>query len=185
MNISRTLAVVLATFVPAIASAQINQIFGAIHTAQYAITEAKNLVPQQNTPQQQGTQPANRPAPCSVNCPLDPADQAKYDAMQRSSQQEAKTQRDEATKVAATCPALVDDKYNIAERFIRCRNQGLTMPQQMAFVGAMPVLVQAYMASMVQDVYEDNVTSPAKGAAITDYYEGCYKRGTPCVRRKW
>ncbi|MDN4574797.1 hypothetical protein DBB29_19530 [Pandoraea cepalis] len=115
----------------------------------------------------------------------DAADIAKYKASQQRGQQEARAQSDQAMKVAAACPALVDEKYNVAERFIRCRNQGISMPQQMAFVGAMPILAQAYMASMVQDIYEDNVTSPAKGKAITDYYDGCYRRGTPCVRRRW
>ncbi|TCK95582.1 hypothetical protein B0G74_2209 [Paraburkholderia sp. BL9I2N2] len=83
------------------------------------------------------------------------------------------------------CPDLTNAKFNSAERIIRCRNKGLTEEQQMTLVGGLPVLAQAYAASMVQDVYEDNVTDPGRGKAISDYYNGCLQRGTPCARRKW
>ncbi|WP_281718915.1 hypothetical protein [Pandoraea apista] len=196
MKLARIIAVAAAFSAP-VAHAQLNQILGVIQSAQSAATQAAQVLPQQ--PEQVATQSqdstyrsqveqkaaAGRQRAQQMVADQDAADIAKYKASQQRGQQEAKAQRDEATKVAAACPTLVDEKYNIAERFIRCRNQGLTMPQQMTFVGAMPVLAQAYMASMVQDIYEDNVTSPAKGAAITDYYDGCYRRGTPCVRRKW
>lgn len=196
MKLARIFAVAAAFSAP-VAHAQLNQILGVIQSAQSAATQAAQVLPQQSgqvaTQSQDATYRSQveqkaatgRQRAQEMVAEQDAADIAKYKASQQRGQQEAKAQRDEATKVAAACPTLVDEKYNIAERFIRCRNQGLTMPQQMTFVGAMPVLAQAYMASMVQDIYEDNVTSPAKGAAITDYYDGCYRRGTPCVRRKW
>lgn len=115
----------------------------------------------------------------------DAKDIAKYRASQQRGQQEAQQQFNDAKKSGAACRTLLDQNLPIAERFIRCRNQGLTEPQEMAFVGAMPALAQAYMASMVQDVFEDNVTDPARGKQITDYYDACYRRGTPCVRPKW
>ncbi|WP_322009754.1 hypothetical protein [Paraburkholderia sp. J12] len=115
----------------------------------------------------------------------DAKDIAKYKASQQRDQQEAQQQFEEAKKSAGACRTLLDQKLPIAERFIRCRNQGMTEQQEMAFVGAMPVLAQAYMGSMVQDVFEDGVTDPARGKQITDYYDACYRRGTPCVRPKW
>ncbi|WP_321942744.1 hypothetical protein [Paraburkholderia tropica] len=115
----------------------------------------------------------------------DAKDIAKYRASQQRDQQQAQQQFNDAKKSAAACRTLLDQNMPIAERFIRCRNQGMTEPQEMAFVGAMPVLAQAYMASMVQDVFEDDVTNPARGKAITDYYDACYRRGTPCARPKW
>lgn len=115
----------------------------------------------------------------------DAKDVAKYKESQQRDQQQAEQQFNDAKKSAAACRTLLDQKLPIAERFIRCRNQGLTEQQQMAFVGAMPVLAQAYIASMVQDVYEDNVTDPGRGKVITDYYDACYRRGAPCVRPKW
>lgn len=83
------------------------------------------------------------------------------------------------------CPDLTNGKYNSGERIIRCRNRGLTEEQQMTFVGGLPILAQAYAASMVQDIYEDNVTDPMRGKAISDYYNACLQRGTPCARPKW
>lgn len=55
----------------------------------------------------------------------------------------------------------------------------------MIFVGGLPVMAQAYAASMVQDIYEDDIVDPSKGKAISDYYNGCMQRATPCVRPKW
>ncbi|WP_321867032.1 hypothetical protein [Paraburkholderia tropica] len=115
----------------------------------------------------------------------DAKDIAKYRASQQRDQQQAQQQLNDAKKSAAACRTLLDQNMPIAERFIRCRNQGLTEQQQMAFVGAMPVTAQPYIASMVQDVFEDDVTNPARGKAITDYYDACYRRGTPCARPKW
>ncbi|MBT2794746.1 hypothetical protein [Paraburkholderia strydomiana] len=192
MKISRVSAVVLAASLPIIAHAQLTQMFGAIHTAQYAITKAKNLVPEQDTAQQQTQQaqqqridyPNQRP-PCYANCPLDAEDKQKYEAMQQRGQQQAQQQIDAARKVIDMCPDLKDSRLISGERIIRCRNKGLTEEQQMTVVGAMPVLAQAYAASMVQDIYEDNITDPRKGKAIADYYNGCLQRGTPCARPKW
>lgn len=94
-------------------------------------------------------------------------------------------QLDAARKIASVCPDLTNGKYNSGERIIRCRNRGLTEEQQMTFVGGLPILAQAYAASMVQDIYEDNVTDPMRGKAISDYYNACLQRGTPCARPKW
>ncbi|MFM0504290.1 hypothetical protein [Paraburkholderia caffeinilytica] len=192
MNISRISAVVLTALVPIAAHAQLSQIFGAIHTAQYAITEAKNLVPQQDTAQQQAQQAQQQRIdylkqhpPCNANCPLDAQDKQKYEAMQQRDQQQAQQQIDAARKVIDMCPDLKDSKFNSAERIIRCRNKGLTEEQQMTVVGGLPVLAQAYVASMLQDIYEDNITDPGRGKAISDYYNGCLQRGTPCARPKW
>ena len=115
----------------------------------------------------------------------DAKDIAKYKESQQRDQQQAQQQLDAARKVAGMCPDLTNAKFNSAERIIRCRNKGLTEDQQMTVVGGLPVLAQAYAASMVQDVYEDNVTDPGRGKAISDYYNGCLQRGTPCARPKW
>lgn len=115
----------------------------------------------------------------------DAKDIAKYKESQQREQQQAQQQLDAARKIAGMCPDLTETKFNVAERMIRCRNKGLTEQQQMTFVGGLPVLAQAYAASMVQDIYEDNVTNPGRGKAISDYYNDCLQRGTPCARPKW
>lgn len=191
MKISR-ISIVLAIIVPAVAHAQMNQIFGAIHSAQYAVTEVKNLMPQQDTAQQQAQQAQQQRIdylkqhpPCNANCPLDAEDKQKYEAMQHRDQLQAQQQLDAAQKMAGICPDLVNAKYNRAEQFIRCRNKGMSEEQEMTYVGGFPVLAQAYLSSMVQDVFEDNVTDPGRGKAITDYYIACAQSGTPCARRKW
>ncbi|PXX13590.1 hypothetical protein C7399_114159 [Paraburkholderia tropica] len=191
MRISR-ISIVLAIIAPAVAHAQINQIFGALHSAQYAVTEVKNLMPQQDSAQQQAQQAQQQRIdylkqhpPCNANCPLDAEDKQKYEAMQHRDQQQAQQQLDAAQKIAGICPDLVNTKYNRAEQFIRCRNNGMSEEQEMTYVGGFPVLAQAYLSSMVQDVYEDNVTDPRRGKAITDYYLSCAQRGTPCARPKW
>ncbi|MCA8379475.1 hypothetical protein LGN22_11360 [Burkholderia cenocepacia] len=191
MRISR-ISIVLAIIAPAVANAQMNQIFGAIHSAQYAVTEVKSLIPQQDTAQQQAQQAQQQRidylkqhSPCNANCPLDADDKQKYEAMQRRDQQQGQQQLDAARKIAGMCPDLTNSKINSGERIIRCRNKGLTEEQQMTFVGGLPVMAQAYAASMVQDIYEDNVTDPNRGKAISDYYNACLQRGTPCVRQKW
>ncbi|WP_186222577.1 hypothetical protein [Burkholderia gladioli] len=191
MKISR-ISIALAIIAPAIAHAQMNQIFGAIHSAQYAVTEVKNLMPQQDTAQQQAQQAQQQRIdylkqhpPCNANCPLDAEDKQKYEAMQHRDQQQAQQQLDAAQKIAGICPDLVNAKYNRAEQFIRCRNKGMSEEQEMTYVGGFPVLAQAYLSSMVQDVFEDNVTDPGRGKAITDYYIACAQSGAPCARRKW
>ncbi|HGL5383454.1 hypothetical protein [Burkholderia orbicola] len=192
MNISRISVVVLAVIAPAVAHAQMNQIFGAIHSAQYAVTEVKNLMPQQDTAQQQPQQTQQQRVdyqkqhtPCNANCPLDAEDKQKYEVMQHRDQQQAQQQLDAAKKMAGICPDLANTKYNRAEQFIRCRNKGMSEEQEMTYVGGFPVLAQAYLSSMVQDVFEDNVTDPGRGKAITDYYIACAQSGAPCARRKW
>lgn len=191
MKLTRIFIVAGAFAAPA-AHAQINQILGVIHSAQSAITQTAQVQPQQDTAQLQAQQAQQQRIDyqtqhpvCNANCPLDPADKAKYEAQQQRDQNGAQQQADAARKIAGMCPDLTDAKFNVAERIIRCRNKGLTEPQQMTFVGGLPVLAQAYAASIVQDVYEDGVTDPGRGKTISDYYEGCYKRGTPCVRPKW
>lgn len=191
MRISR-ISIVLAIIAPAVAHAQMNQIFGVIHSAQYAVTEVKNLMPQQDTAQQQAQQAQQQRIdylkqhpPCNANCPLDAEDKQKYEAMQRSDQQQAQQEVGAAKKIMNICPDLTNAKYNRAEQFILCRNKGMSEEQEMTFVGGFPLLAQAYLSSMVQDVYEDNVTDPGRGKAITDYYLACAQRGTPCARRKW
>ncbi|CAJ3697878.1 Uncharacterised protein [Burkholderia pseudomallei] len=191
MRISQIL-LVLAIISPVIAHAQMNQIFGAIHSAQYAVTEVKNLMPQQDTAQQQPQQTQQQRidyqkqhTPCNANCPLDAEDRQKYEAMQHRDQQQAQQQLDAAKKMAGICPDLANTKYNRAEQFIRCRNKGMSEEQEMTYVGGFPVLAQAYLSSMVQDVFEDNVTDPGRGKAITDYYIACAQSGAPCARRKW
>lgn len=115
----------------------------------------------------------------------DAKDIAKYKESQQRDQQQTQQQLDAARKIAGICPDLTDTKFNVAERMIRCRNKGLTEQQQMTFVSGLPILAQAYAASMVQDIYEDDVTNPGRGKAISDYYNGCLQRGTPCARPKW
>ncbi|MPV64378.1 hypothetical protein [Burkholderia sp. BE17] len=115
----------------------------------------------------------------------DAKDIAAYKASQQRGQQEAQQQLDAARKMIGICPDLANAKYNRAEQFIRCRNRGMSEEQEMTYVGGFPLLAQAYLSSMVQDVYEDNVTEPGRGKAITDYYVACADRGTPCARPKW
>lgn len=120
----------------------------------------------------------------------DAKDIAKYKTSQQSDQQEAQQQHSAASEAAKACSDMADvvakrAHYNTAELFIRCRNKGMSEEQAMTVVAAMPPLMQAYVSAMVQDVYEDRVTDPSKGKAISDYYAACADRGTPCVRRKW
>lgn len=115
----------------------------------------------------------------------DAKDIAKYRASQQRDQQEAQQQLDAARKMIGICPDLANTKYNRAEQFIRCRNKGISEEQEMTYVGGFPLLAQAYLSSMVQDVYEDNISDPGRGKAITDYYLSCAQRGTPCARPKW
>ncbi len=115
----------------------------------------------------------------------DAKDIAKYKESQQRDRQQAQQQLDAARKITGMCPDLTNANFNAAERIIRCRNKGLTEDQQMTAVGGLPVLAQAYAASMVQDIYEDNVTNPGRGKAISDYYNACLQRGTPCARPKW
>ncbi|MFM0072604.1 hypothetical protein PQQ86_15720 [Paraburkholderia sediminicola] len=192
MKISRISAIALAALAPAIANAQLSQILGVIHSAQIAVAQTAQVQPQQDTAQLQAQQAQQKRIDyqtqhpvCNANCPLDPADQAKYDAQQRRDQQEGQQQLQAARNVLAICPDLANAKFNSAERIIRCRNKGLTEEQQMTVVGGLPPLAQAYAASMVQDVYEDNVTDPSRGKSISDYYNACLQRGTPCARPKW
>ncbi len=86
MKIAR-IPIVLAIIAPVVAHAQMNQIFGAIHSAQDAVTEVKNLMPQQDTAQQQAQQARQQRIdylkqhpPCNANCPLDAEDKRKYEA---------------------------------------------------------------------------------------------------------
>ncbi|WP_106283708.1 hypothetical protein [Paraburkholderia sp. BL25I1N1] len=115
----------------------------------------------------------------------DAADVAKYKASQQRDQQQAQQQLNAAQKIAAICPDLNNPKYNRAEQLIRCRNKGMSEEQEMTYVGGFPLLAQAYLSSMVQDVYEDDITDPRRGKAIGDYYLACAQRGTPCARPKW
>lgn len=115
----------------------------------------------------------------------DAEDIRKYKESQKRDAQQAQQQVDAANRIAAMCPDLTNAKYNRVEQFIRCRNKGMSEEQEMTFVGGFPLLAQAYLSSMVQDVFEDDITDPARGKAITDYYLGCAQRGTPCARRKW
>lgn len=209
MKLSR-LFVVAAVLVTPVAHAQINQIFGALHTAEYAVTEAKQLLPQQQaqstsqasqavgtTQEQSQDQPdAFRAAQAQkaqdgrerarrMVAEQDAEDIRKYKESQKRDAQQAQQQVDAANRIAAMCPDLTNAKYNRVEQFIRCRNKGMSEEQEMTFVGGFPLLAQAYLSSMVQDVFEDDITDPARGKAITDYYLGCAQRGTPCARRKW
>ncbi|MBB2932794.1 hypothetical protein [Paraburkholderia silvatlantica] len=205
MNFSKISAVVLVAVAPVVAHAQLNQLLGVIHSVQNTVTQPATGQPQQSgqdTVQQQEQQQeqsdnaayraqmeqrasAGRQQAQQMVADQDAKDIAKYKASQHSDQQQAQQQFNDAKKSAAACRTLLDQKLPIAERFIRCRNQGLTESQEMMFVGAMPLTAQPYIASMVQDVFEDNVIDPARGKAITDYYDACYRRGTPCVRPKW
>jgi len=222
MNFSRISAIVLTVVVPVMAHAQMNQLFGALHSVQNAASQAKQFLPQQSgqdsmqddqrlatraqadqaarqhqaqqeeqdqqnafhTAQAQREQAGRQQAQQMV-ADQDAKDIAKYKASQQRGQQQAQQQIDAARKVIDMCPDLKDSRLISGERMIRCRNKGLTEEQQMTVVAAMPVLAQAYAASMVQDIYEDNITDPRKGKAIADYYNGCLQRGTPCARPKW
>ncbi|MFP3801792.1 hypothetical protein [Paraburkholderia sp. SIMBA_027] len=222
MKFTHLSAAVLAITIPAAAHAQLNQLLGAIHSAQSAVTQASRILPQQSgqdsmqddqnlaaraqaqqaAMQQQAQQQeqsdnatyraqmeqraaAGRQQAQKMVAAQDAADIAKYKASQQRDQQEAQQQVDAARKMIEICPDLANAKYNRAEQFIRCRNKGMAEEQEMTYVGGFPVLAQAYLSSMVQDVYEDDVTDPGRGKAITDYYLSCAQRGTPCARPKW
>ncbi|WP_242560005.1 MULTISPECIES: hypothetical protein [Pandoraea] len=160
---------------PLAGHAQINQLSGLVQSARDAASIVGGL-----------TSPHPIPSAPSDLSPLPRAERAASDAArQRGAERDAQNDFEAAKRAASACPVLVDERVSIAERFIRCRNGGLSQAQQMAFVGAMPTSAQGYMAAMVQDIYEDNVTDPGRGKQITDYYDGCYRRGTPCVRRRW
>jgi len=192
MDLSRISVIALTALAPVIANAQMSQILGVIQSAQSVVSQATQTQPQQNVVQQQAQQAqqsrigyVKQPVPCDANCPLDAEDKAKYEAQQRRDMQQGQQQIDDARRVMAMYPLLQDGKMNIAERIIRSRNKGMSEEQGMTAMGGLPIKAQAYVVSMVQDVFEDNVTDPSRGKAISDYYEGCYKQGTPCVRPKW
>lgn len=222
MKFTRLSAAILAIAIPAAAHAQLNQLLGAIHSAQSVVTQASRVLPQQSgqdsmqddqnlaaraqaqqaAMQQQAQQQelsdnaayraqmeqraaAGRQQAQKMVAEQDAKDKQKYAASLQSDQQEAQQQLDAARKMIEICPDLANTKYNRAEQFIRCRNKGMSEEQEMTYVGGFPLLAQAYLSSMVQDVFEDGVTDPGRGKAITDYYLSCAQRGTPCARPKW
>jgi hypothetical protein len=110
MKLTRIFIVAGAFAAPA-AHAQINQILGVIHSAQSAITQTAQVQPQQDTAQLQAQQAQQQRIDyqtqhpvCNANCPLDPADKAKYEAQQQRDQNEAQQQTDAARKIAGMCP---------------------------------------------------------------------------------
>ncbi|VVE51786.1 hypothetical protein [Pandoraea anhela] len=174
MTKSRCLFVLLFALGPIVGHAQLNQLSGLVQSARDAASFANGLVSSQVTSASQ----ADQSAPYSGRSMSGATGQG-------GAGQTTKSDFEAAKRAASACPVLVDEKYSIAERVIRCRNDGLSQVQQMAFVGAMPISAQGYMAAIVQDVYEDNVTDPSMGKPINDYYDSCYRRGTPCVRKRW
>lgn len=171
----RCFFVSFAVLAPFAVHAQINQLSVLVQSAR----DAASIVSGLTSPQPTSSGPSDL-------SPLPRAERTVSDAARQSgAERDAKNDFEAAKRAASACPVLVDERVSIAERFIRCRNGGLSQAQQMAFVGAMPISAQGYMAAIVQDVYEDNVTDPGKGKQITDYYDSCYLRGTPCARRRW
>ncbi|SDG97737.1 hypothetical protein SAMN04487926_101486 [Paraburkholderia steynii] len=174
------------------AHAQTSSVFSAIQSAKSALSAANQPQSPQDAHQQmlqqqhdQQVEYMKRHPACSTNCPPDPEDERRAEAQQKRAREQAQRQADDAAKVRALCPDLDNDKFNVAEKFIRCRNKGFTEQQAFGTIQGLPTQPQAYLAAMIQDIYEDNITDPKKGKAILDYYGRCFERGTTCARPAW
>ncbi|MGF6534950.1 hypothetical protein P3T20_005764 [Paraburkholderia sp. GAS206C] len=105
---------------------------------------------------------------------------------ERAQQEDAQRAAQAAMQARAACPDLANSKkLGLGGAMVTCKNKGMPEVQMMATLGDLPLAAQAYLAAIVQDIYEDNVTNPSRGNDVSDYYEKCYRRGTPCARPQW
>lgn len=109
------------------------------------------------------------------------AEEYREKAQQEGAQRAAQA----ATQARAACPELANKKLGLGAAMVTCKNRGMSEQQMMATFGDAPIAAQAYAAAMVQDIYEDNVTNPSRGNDVSDYYDKCYRRGSPCARPQW
>ncbi|ABE30568.1 hypothetical protein DR64_104 [Paraburkholderia xenovorans LB400] len=104
---------------------------------------------------------------------------------EKAQQESAQRAAQAATQARAACPELANKKLGLGAAMVTCKNKGMSEQQMMATFGDAPIAAQAYASAVVQDIYEDNVTSPRRGNDVSDYYDKCYRRGTPCPRPQW
>lgn len=108
------------------------------------------------------------------------------EAYQAKAEQEyAQRAAQAATQARTACPELANTKLGVGAAMVTCRNRGMSEQQMMATFGDAPITAQAYASAIVQDIYEDDVTSPRRGNDVFSYYEKCFRRGTPCARPSW
>jgi hypothetical protein len=105
---------------------------------------------------------------------------------EKAQQEDAQRAAQAAKQARAGCPDLANSKkLGLGGAMVTCKNKGMPEEQMMATLGDVPLAAQAYLTAIVQDIYEDNVTNPSRGNDVSDYYEKCYRRGTPCARPQW
>jgi len=107
-------------------------------------------------------------------------------AIQASNQRDAEQQQRDAAEARAMpspCPS-VSPKLTAGAFLVACKNAGATEQQLLARLGALPLMQQALYADVIQDIYDNHVTDPAKGDAIARYDATCTSQNN-CQHRAW
>jgi len=107
-------------------------------------------------------------------------------AIQASNQRDAERQEQAAAEARAmppVCPG-VSPKLTPGAFLVACKNAGATEQQMLARLGALPLMQQALYADVIQDIYDNHVTDPAKGDAIARYDATCTSQNN-CQHRAW
>ena len=107
-------------------------------------------------------------------------------AIQASNQRDAERQQQAAAESRAMpdlCPN-VNRNLTVGAFLVACKNAGATEQQLLARLGALPVMLQALYADIIQDIYDYHVVDLAKGDAIARYDATCTSQSN-CQRRAW
>jgi hypothetical protein len=212
MKISRVIPLALMFAIPA-ARAQTNAIFSAIQSVQSAVSQTRQMQPQPTAPNaasgaQQSMSEKEKQAQ-EDSARITAADQAQYQAQSQREQAAAKRASDqadaealavenasirrdeerqeqaaaEARAMPPVCPG-VSPKLTPGAFLVACKNAGATEQQMLARLGALPLMQQALYADVIQDIYDNHVTDPAKGDAIARYDATCTSQNN-CQHRVW
>lgn len=176
------------------AHAQMNPIFSAL---QSAISKTNQLRAQEDSASQSAAAQAQGQAQMEQQMGAQRESDQQYGtgsagygsdqaAIQASNQRAAEQQQRDAAEARATpspCPN-VNLKLTAGAFLVACKNAGATEQQLLARLGALPVTVQALYADIIQDIFDNHVSDPAKGDAIARYDATCTSQNN-CQRRAW
>jgi len=212
MKLSRALALAVMLAIPA-AHAQMNPIFSALQSVQSAVSQTRQLQPRPTAPNaasgaQQSMSEKEKQAQ-EDSAKISAVDQGQYQAQRQREQAEAKRASDEddaealavenasirrdaerqqqAAAESRAMPDLcpnVNRNLTIGAFLVACKNAGATEQQLLARLGALPVMLQALYADIIQDIYDYHVVDLAKGDAIARYDATCTSQNN-CQRRAW
>jgi hypothetical protein len=212
MKLLRILTIALVIAAPS-AQAQLNQLFGALQSAQTVITQGKQLLPQtaasstQTSPQQlmndkereakeysdrltaaaqaqeQARQQRQREAAQKASAEMDAEDQATIRASARRDEERQQRDAAEAQSTPLPCPDA-NPKLGTGGYLVDCKNKGATEQQMLARLGMLAPVQQAIFADIIQDIFDNNVTDIRKGNAIADYDFRCTAQNN-CQRKVW